>query len=48
MSLLPRSAAGPGSNIGAEENHGSQSPKGNRYVRKLLTQATVKKKGSTF
>jgi transposase len=29
----------PGSNVSAEENHGSRSPKGNRYVRKLLTQA---------
>jgi transposase len=41
----------PGSNISAEENHGSGSPKGNRYVRKLLTQAAqaaVKKKGSIF
>jgi transposase len=41
----------PGSNISAEENHGSRSPKGNRYVRKLLTQAAqaaVKKKGSFF
>src|SRR5258708_2352850 len=25
----------PGSNVSAEENHGSRSPKGNRYVRKL-------------
>ena len=41
----------PGSNVSAEENHGSRSPKGNRYVRKLLTQAAqaaVKKKGSIF
>jgi transposase len=41
----------PGSNISAEQNHGSRSPKGNRYVRKLLTQAAqaaVKKKGSFF
>lgn len=41
----------PGSNVSAEENHGSHSPKGNRYVRKLLTeaaQAAVKKKGSFF
>jgi transposase len=41
----------PGSNISAETNHGSGSPKGNRYVRKLLTQgahAAVKKKGSHF
>ena len=41
----------PGSNISAEQNHGSRSPKGNRYVRKLLTQAAqaaVKKKGCIF
>jgi transposase len=41
----------PGSNVSAEENHGSGSPKGNRYVRKLLTQAAqaaVKKNGSIF
>jgi transposase len=41
----------PGSNVSAEQNHGSRSPKGNRYVRKLLTQgaqAAVKKKGSIF
>jgi transposase len=41
----------PGSNISAEENHGSGSPKGNKYVRKLLTQAAqaaVKKKGSIY
>lgn len=41
----------PGSNISAEENHGSRSPKGNRYVRHLLTQAAqaaVKKKGCHF
>lgn len=41
----------PGSNVSAEENHGSRSPKGNRYVRRLLTeaaQAAVKKKGSFF
>lgn len=41
----------PGSNISAEENHGTRSPKGNRYVRKLLTQAAqaaVKKKGSIY
>jgi len=29
----------PGSNITAEQNHSAKSPKGNRYVRKLLTQA---------
>jgi hypothetical protein len=41
----------PGSNISAEKNHGSGTPKGNRYVRKLLTQAAhaaTKKKGSHF
>lgn len=41
----------PGSDISAEENHNSKSPKGNRYVRKLLTQAAhaaVKKKGCFF
>jgi len=41
----------PGSNISAEQNHSSRTPKGNRYVRKLLTQAAqaaVKKKGSVF
>jgi transposase len=41
----------PGSNISAEEKHGSQSPKGNRFVRHILTQAAqaaVKKKGCHF
>ena len=41
----------PGSNVSAEENHSSRCPKGNRYVRRLLTeasQAAVKKKGSHF
>jgi transposase len=41
----------PGSNVSAEENHSSRCPKGNRYVRRLLTeaaQAAVKKKGSQF
>lgn len=41
----------PGSNVSAEENQSSRSPKGNKYVRKLLTQAAqaaVKKKGSIF
>ena len=41
----------PGSNVTAEENQSSRSPKGNRYVRRLLTeaaQAAVKKKGSHF
>jgi len=41
----------PGSNVSAEQNHSSRCPKGNRYVRRLLTeaaQAAVKKKGSQF
>jgi transposase len=41
----------PGSEISAEENHNSKSPKGNHYVRNLLTQAAhaaVKKKGCHF
>jgi transposase len=41
----------PGSNVSAEQNHSSRSPKGNRYVRKLLTQAAqaaVKKKGCIY
>jgi transposase len=41
----------PGSNISAEENHNSRSPKGNRFVRKILTQAAqaaVRKKGCHF
>lgn len=41
----------PGSNVTAEENHSSRSPKGNRFVRKLFTQAAqaaVKKKNSHF
>jgi transposase len=41
----------PGSNISAEENQSTRSPKGNRYVRHLLTQAAhaaVKTKGSFF
>ena len=41
----------PGSNVTAEENHSSRSPKGNRFVRRILTQAAqaaVKKKGSRF
>jgi transposase len=41
----------PGSNVSAEENHSSRCPKGNRYVRRLLSeaaQAAVKKKGSHF
>jgi len=41
----------PGSNISAEQNHSSASPKGNRYVRKLLVQAAqaaVRTKGCRF
>jgi transposase len=41
----------PGEDESAEQNHSSQSPKGNRFVRRLLTQAAqaaVKKKGSYF
>jgi transposase len=41
----------PGSNITAEQNHSSASPKGNQYVRKLLTQAAqaaVRTKGCRF
>jgi transposase len=41
----------PGSDVSAEQNHSSRSPKGNRYVRRLLAeaaQAAVKKKGSHF
>jgi transposase len=41
----------PGSQVSAEENHSSRSPKGNRYVRRLLTeaaQAAVKTKNSHF
>ena len=41
----------PGSNISAEQNHSSRSPKGNRFARKILTQAAhaaVRKKGSHF
>ena len=41
----------PGSNISAQENQSTRSPKGNRYVRHLLTQAAhaaVKTKGSFF
>jgi transposase len=39
----------PGSNVTAEENHSSRSPKGNKFARRLLTQAAqaaIKKKGS--
>lgn len=41
----------PGSNISAEENASSRCPKGNRFVRRLLTeaaQAAARKKGSHF
>lgn len=41
----------PGSEESAEQNHSSRSPKGNRYVRRILTQAAqaaVKKKGGHF
>lgn len=41
----------PGSNVSAEDNKSSRSPKGNRFVRRILTQAAqaaVKKKGSHF
>jgi transposase len=41
----------PGSNVTAEENHSSRSPKGNKFARRILTQAAnaaIKKKGSHF
>jgi transposase len=41
----------PGSNVSAEENKSSRSPKGNRFVRQILTQAAhaaVRKKGCHF
>ena len=41
----------PGRHESAEQNHSSRSPKGNRFVRRILTQAAqaaVKKKGSHF
>jgi transposase len=41
----------PGSNESAEDNKSSRSPKGNRFVRRILTQAAqaaVKKKGCHF
>jgi transposase len=41
----------PGSNVSAEDNKSSRSPKGNRFVRRILTQAAqaaVKKKNSHF
>jgi transposase len=45
------SGACPGSEVSAEQNHSSHCPKGNRYVRRLLTEAAqsaVKKKGGQF
>ena len=41
----------PGTEESAEQNHSSRSPKGNRFMRRILTQAAqaaVKKKGSHF
>lgn len=41
----------PGTEQSAEQNHSSRSPKGNRFVRRILNQAAqaaVKKKGSHF
>lgn len=41
----------PGSNESAEQNHSTRSPKGNKYLRRLLNQAAqsaVKKKGCHF
>ena len=41
----------PGTEESAEQNHSSRSPKGNRFVRRILTQAAqaaVKKRGSHF
>jgi transposase len=41
----------PGSNVSAEQNKSSSSPKGNRFARKILTQAAqaaVRKKGCHF
>jgi transposase len=41
----------PGSNVTAEQNHSSRSPKGNRFVRRILTEAAhgaVKTKGCHF
>lgn len=41
----------PGSQESAEENHSSRSPKGNRFARRILTeaaQAAIKTKGSHF
>jgi len=41
----------PGSDVSAEENHSTRCPKGNRYVRRVLSEAAhaaVKKKGCHF
>jgi transposase len=41
----------PGSDISAEQNHSSRSPKGNQFLRRILTQAAqaaVRKKGCHF
>ena len=41
----------PGSDVSAEENHSTRCPKGNRYVRRILSEAAhaaVKKKGGHF
>lgn len=41
----------PGEDVSAEENHSSRSPKGNRYLRRILNQAAhaaVKTKGCFF
>jgi transposase len=41
----------PGSNVSAEENHSSHSPKGNRYARRILAEAAhgaANTKGSHF
>jgi transposase len=41
----------PGSEESAEQNHSSRSPKGNKFIRRILNQAAqaaVKKKGSHF
>jgi transposase len=41
----------PGRQESAEHNHSSRSPKGNKFLRRILTQAAqaaVKKKGSYF
>jgi transposase len=41
----------PGSEESAEQNHSSRSPKGNKFLRRILTQsaqAAVKKKGSHY